>query len=80
MPDVKRFVQPRAEPPARKPEKTYPRRVTLDLTDLQYEALRRLAFEERVNMAELLRALTDLCVQDSEISGAAVKRVRDREG
>ncbi len=45
--------------PFMKAGKTYPHRVTLDLTSEQYEALRRGAYENRSTIANILRALVE---------------------
>lgn len=51
-----------AAAPFRRPNgrASYPRRVTLDLDDRRYQFLKHAAWENRVSIAELLRAAIDL--------------------
>lgn len=59
--------------PFQEAPKKYPHRITLDLSVEDYEALRRRAYEERTQMAALLRGLVQLFIEDPQLS-AAVKK------
>ncbi len=52
--------------------KRYPRRVTLDLTDEQYEWLRATAFEARTPMSAIVRAMVQLGSEKKKTAARAI--------
>ena len=56
------------------------KRTTIYLTAEQHEALRRLAFERRTSMAELIRAAALEIIEDEEDICEAQKAWADEEG
>jgi hypothetical protein len=52
----------------------YPRRITLDLTDEDHLALKQAALDNRVTMADLLRALVDLWQSDHAVAEDVARR------
>ncbi len=61
-------------------EKRYPRRVTLDLTDEQYDRLRTAAFEARTPMSGILRGLVDLSGSKKKLMGQAIEAAQNEDG
>lgn len=59
-----------------RPPKPFPHRVTLDLSEDDFDALRAWAHRERLPMAELLRGLVGICRSDEQLEAAVVARVR----
>lgn len=56
------------------------RRTTIFLTEEQREALRRIAFEQRTSMAELLRDAAERILEDEEDIREGLKALSDEEG
>jgi hypothetical protein len=65
---------PRAVGAAAAADKPYPRRITLDLTDEDHLALKQAALDNRVTMADLLRALVDLWQSDHAVAEDVARR------
>ncbi|MEE9415891.1 MAG: hypothetical protein V3V01_11440 [Acidimicrobiales bacterium] len=65
---------------ADKPTKRYPRRVTLDLTDEQYEWLRSAAFEARTPMSGIVRALVEMSSTKKKLAGRAIDMASSETG
>lgn len=59
-----------------RPPKPFPHRVTLDLSEDDFDALRTWAHGQRLPMAELLRGLVGICRADEQLEAAVVARVR----
>ncbi len=55
--------------PFRRPKgrASYPHRLSIDVDGAQYEAIRALAYEERVSVSDLMRAAIDLMSDDAKI-------------
>jgi hypothetical protein len=62
--------------PFAKPPKRYPRRVTLDLTDEVYAAVRKDAFAGEVALAALLRGMVATCRENPKLLKEATERAR----
>lgn len=58
-------------------EKKYPRRVTLDLTDEQYEWLRGAAFEARTPMSAIVRAMVQLGSDKKKTAAKAIALAKE---
>lgn len=58
-------------------EKKYPRRVTLDLTDEQYEWLRGAAYEARTPMSAIVRAMVQLGSDKKKTAAKAIALAKD---
>ena len=56
------------------------KRTTIFLTEEQHERLRRLAFEQRTSMAELLRDAALEILEDEEDVREGLKALADEEG
>ncbi len=56
------------------------KRTTIFLTEEQREALRRIAFEQRTSMAELLRDAAERILEDEEDIREGLKALSDEEG
>jgi hypothetical protein len=56
------------------------KRTTIFLTSEQHEGLRRIAFEQRTSMAELLRNATLQLMEDEEDIQAGLRALSDEEG
>ena len=56
------------------------KRTTIFLTEEQHERLRRLAFEQRVSMARLLREAAMEILEDEEDIREGLKSLSDEEG
>ncbi len=56
------------------------KRTTIFLTQEQHERLRRLAFEQRTSMAQLLRDATLEILEDEEDIREGLKALSDEEG
>ncbi len=56
------------------------KRTTIFLTAEQHEGLRRIAFEQRTSMAELLRNATLQLMEDEEDIQAGLRALSDEEG
>lgn len=65
-----------AAAPFAKPPKRYPRRVTLDLTDEDYAALRKDAFAGEVTIAALLRGMVATCRDTPKLLTEATGKAR----
>ncbi len=57
--------------------KRYPRRVTLDLTDEQYEWLRGAAFEARTPMSAIVRAMVQLGSDKKKTAAKAIALAKE---
>ncbi len=58
-------------------EKKYPRRVTLDLTDDQYEWLRGAAYEARTPMSAIVRAMVQLGSDKKKTAAKAIALAKE---
>lgn len=56
------------------------KRTTIFLTENQHEQLRRIAFESRTTMAELLRSAAMEIIEDKEDINAGLESLYDAEG
>ena len=56
------------------------RRTTIFLTEEQHEKLRRLAFEQRTSMAQLIREAALEILEDQEDIREGIKALADEEG
>ncbi|OGO39942.1 MAG: hypothetical protein A2147_08585 [Chloroflexi bacterium RBG_16_57_8] len=66
---------------ARKPKKSNLKRTTIFLTEEHHEALRRIAFERRVSMANLIReAVLEIIEDDEDIREVMKAREEGDEG
>lgn len=57
--------------------KKYPRRVTLDLTDDQYEWLRGAAYEARTPMSAIVRAMVQLGSDKKKTAAKAIALAKE---
>lgn len=56
-----------------KAARTHPRRITLDLTEADYDVLHEAAHVHRTTKAQLLRALLELAATDPKVMAKAAK-------
>ncbi len=56
------------------------KRTTIFLTEEQHESLRRLAFEKRTSMAELLRQAALEILEDEEDAREGLKSLENKDG
>lgn len=67
-----RVAAPKPDPFTKAP-KSFPRRVTLDLTDADYDALREGAYHDRSSIAEILRCLVELWRTDPKLAAEVTR-------
>lgn len=67
-------AKPAKETPFQEAPPAFGRRVTLDLTDEDHQALKLRALEQRTNMATLLRSMVRLYLEDPKVAEQVEKR------